>query len=170
MTSMQGCHWLDILTRPQPFEVQWPGERPWKARHMLEAPATLAAAKRAEVEVGLPLPKEVGLLWDKTDGGIFYKNESGPAWGWRLSPTASFLEFQHKWRRKFFDDWRSGHLVILELADPSMALALDTTRGGVYVLEDDRGQMKPRRVAATVSEALERLVEAQGGLWWAWGA
>jgi len=160
--------WNDLFGQQKSFTISHMGEPKWEVSHSCEPPATEESIFTAEDELGLVVPDGVKDFWRFADGALLYRSAQPPIWGWRILGSQKYLEVQHKWRRKFFDEWRTSYLAVAELLNPISAVVWDCYLKKVYFLETSSGDMRATEIASSFEEFLQRLEDSQGGLYWQW--
>jgi len=150
------------------FAISHMGEPAWQVRQRLNAPASAEEIENAQDEIGMHLPEDVKKFWKFSDGGELYRSEQDPLWGWRIISTKKYLESQHKWRRKFFNEWRSTYVTIAELMSPVSAIVWDSASENILFLDTSAGDMNPVLIAASVKDFFKNISQSNGALYWQW--
>ena len=158
----------EIYQQQEPFKVSHMGEPLWEVQHQWQPAASNESIVQAQEDIEVPIPQHIQDIWKISDGALLYKSLKAPDWGWRLISTDRYLENQHKWRRKFFDEWQMQYLAIAELLQPHIAVVWESFTNEVCFLDTSSGGMDAIVIAKSIPEFFDKLVEHQGGLYWQW--
>ena len=160
--------WNDLFGQQGSYKISHMGEPAWDVFNETNSAASAESVDTAQDEMGMTIPDDVKDFWKFSDGALLYRSVKAPVWGWRIVSSQKYLETQHKWRRKFFDEWRTSYLTVAELLNPISAVVWDCYEKKIYFLDTSAGDMKPLEIASSFEEFMVAMAKSQGGLYWQW--
>jgi len=148
----------------------------WIASFSWGEPISQSQMDLVDGRIEIQIPKDLILFWSQiSDGALLYYDQKYGQWGYKIYGSKEILDQQSRWKNLFRDRWSPNLTAIGETIDdthPLIAIFGHNDHEEMDYALFEGNPLDPidywKKMAASFSEWIDRLITAQGAKYWDW--